>query len=157
MSVDVLAEVAIACPRGRVFECVTDPGRDRSWTGGLVEVRPRQPGPLRAGAQVERHTSFLGRRMVYLVEVGEVVAPERVEMTVTEGPFPMQITYALVEEGGQTRMSIRARGEPGGFFAIAGPLLEMATRRQIQADLEKLKGLLEGEARSGLEERGAVR
>jgi hypothetical protein len=83
--------------------------------------------------------------------VGEVVAPERVEMTVSQGPFPMQITYALAEEGGQTRMSIRARGEPGGFFSIAGRLLEMATRRQIQADLEKLKGLLEAEARSGLE------
>jgi hypothetical protein len=33
--------------------------------------------------------------------------------------------------------------EPGGFFGLAGPLLERVSRRQFRADLENLKDLLE--------------
>jgi hypothetical protein len=30
-----------------------DPAHDLEWTGGLTDVRPRQAGPLVAGAEVE--------------------------------------------------------------------------------------------------------
>lgn len=36
-------------------------------------------------------------------------------------------------------------GEQGGFFRLAGPLLERAGRRQFKADLETLKDLLEAQ------------
>jgi hypothetical protein len=36
-------------------------------------------------------------------------------------------------------------GEPGGFFRLAGGLLEMAGRRQFWADLEMLKDSLEAQ------------
>ena len=39
-----------------------------------------------------------------------------------------------------------AEGEPGGFFRLVGPLLEMAGRRQFRADLGNLKDLLEAGA-----------
>ena len=38
-----------------------------------------------------------------------------------------------------------AEGEPGGFFRLAGQMLEMAGRRQFRADLGTLKDLLESE------------
>jgi hypothetical protein len=38
-------------------------------------------------------------------------------------------------------------GEPGGFFKLAEPLVERAVKRQIHADFEQLKDILE--ARSG--------
>ena len=34
---------------------------------------------------------------------------------------------------------------PRGFFKLAGPLLDMASRRQLKADLETLKDLLEAQ------------
>ena len=46
-------------------------------------------------------------------------------------------------EGGGTRLTEVAEGEPGGFFRLVGPLLEMAGRRQFRADLGNLKDLLE--------------
>jgi hypothetical protein len=46
--------------------------------------------------------------------------------------------------GGGTRMTQVVEGEPGGFFRLAGPLLE-AGRRQFKADLETLKDLLEAQ------------
>jgi hypothetical protein len=36
-------------------------------------------------------------------------------------------------------------GEPGGFFRLVGPVLEMAGRRQFRTDLENLKDLLEAQ------------
>jgi hypothetical protein len=36
-------------------------------------------------------------------------------------------------------------GELGGFFSLAGPLLERAGRRQFRVDLETLKDLLEAQ------------
>ena len=44
---------------------------------------------------------------------------------------------------GGTRYTQVAEGEPGGFFRLVGPLLEMAGRRQFRADLGNLKDLLE--------------
>jgi hypothetical protein len=38
-----------------------------------------------------------------------------------------------------------AEGEPGGFFGLVGPVLEMAGRRQFRTDLENLKDLLEAQ------------
>jgi hypothetical protein len=38
-----------------------------------------------------------------------------------------------------------AEGEPGGFFRLVGPLLEMAGRRQFRTDLANLNDLLEAQ------------
>jgi hypothetical protein len=37
-------------------------------------------------------------------------------------------------------------GEPGGYFKLAGALLERAGRRQFRTDLETLKDLLEAQS-----------
>ena len=52
-------------------------------------------------------------------------------------------TYTCEEVSGGTRYTQVIEGEPGGFFRLAGPLLERAIKRQFRADLETLKDLLE--------------
>jgi hypothetical protein len=42
-------------------------------------------------------------------------------------------------------MRIRAGGDAGGFYRVAGPLLSRAVRRGIGRDLRKLKELLESQ------------
>jgi hypothetical protein len=44
---------------------------------------------------------------------------------------------------GGTRLTWVGEGEPGGFFRLVGPLLEVAGRRQFKTDLANLKDLLE--------------
>jgi hypothetical protein len=63
------------------------------------------------------------------------------------GPFEQEYTYTFEEtaNGSGTRLTQVAQGEPGGFFRLAGPLLEMAGRRQFRADLRTLKDLLEAQ------------
>jgi hypothetical protein len=41
-------------------------------------------------------------------------------------------------------MTLRNRGEPSGFAAVTAPVMMLAMRRANEADLRRLKALLEG-------------
>jgi hypothetical protein len=65
-------------------------------------------------------------------------------MRTSDGPFPMETTYAWADlPGGGTRMALRNRGEPSGFSRVASPALAAAMRRANRKDLARLKELLE--------------
>jgi hypothetical protein len=68
-------------------------------------------------------------------------------MATSEGPFPMETTYAWAETGsGATRMTLRNRGEPAGFPKLFAPLMATAVRRANRKDLARLRELMEGGA-----------
>ena len=65
-------------------------------------------------------------------------------MTTSQGPFPMETTYTWEDAApGTTRMTLRNRGEPAGFKAMAAPLMARAMRRANDKDLRRLKEILE--------------
>jgi uncharacterized protein YndB with AHSA1/START domain len=89
---------------------------------------------------------FLGRTLAYTYEIRELVPGERLVMSTAEGPFPMETTYTWEDAAeGATRMTLRNRGEPAGFKAVAAPLMSRAMRRANEKDLKRLKQLLERE------------
>jgi hypothetical protein len=62
-----------------------------------------------------------------------------------ERPFPMLVRYELEDAPGGTLVAIHASGAPGGFFAgIAAPLMTRQVRKNIAADLKRLRACLEG-------------
>lgn len=145
MSVDIEVEVVIARPRDEVAAFMFDPNNDLIWTNGVVEVKPRQPGRLAKGAEVERVSKFLGRRLHYVIEVLEAEGDEFVEM-LTTSPFEMRVRYQLDDHADGTRARIRARGGGTGFYKMAAPLLSRMVRRAIQGDLDTLKEYLDAGA-----------
>jgi hypothetical protein len=124
-----------------------DPANDAIWTTGVVDVRPHGEGRLRVGSKVERTSKFLGRQFAYQYDVVEADGDRLVAMRVQQ-PFPMVIRYELADdpEGTGTRAVIHARGEAGGFYRVAAPLLSRMVRRSITNDLETLKEYLESSA-----------
>jgi hypothetical protein len=57
----------------------------------------------------------------------------------------METTYAWDDAAPGTRkMTLRNRGEPSGFAAVTAPVMMLAMRRANEADLRRLKALLEG-------------
>jgi hypothetical protein len=142
MAVDVSCEVEIGRPRSVVAAYMFDPRHDAEWTSGVVACEPLTEGRLRAGSRVRRTTRFLGRRFDYVYEAAAADDDRSVELRV-EDPFPMQISYLLEDVAGGTRARIRARGEAGGFFRLAAPLLGVMVRRNISKDLAQLKQRLE--------------
>ena len=56
----------------------------------------------------------------------------------------METTYTWEDVGpGATKMCLRNRGEPSGFVSVAAPVMTRAIRRGNEADLRRLKFVLE--------------
>jgi ligand-binding SRPBCC domain-containing protein len=143
MSVDVLTEIEIARPRADVAAFACEPDNATRWYANIESVVWRTPRPLAAGTELAFVARFMGRRLEYTYEVREHVPGERFVMSTAQGPFPMETTYAFEDAGTGTRMTLRNRGEPAGFAKVGAPLMERAMRRANDADLRRLKELLE--------------
>ena len=143
MSVDVTVEQRIARPRDEVARFAMDPSNDTRWIAALDSARVLTGGPVGVGTRVERNASFLGRRIEYVNEVVVHEPPARLVMRSVKAPFPMEVTYEFDDAGPATLARIRAAGDAGGFYRIAGPLLGAAVRRGVARDLATLKQLLE--------------
>jgi uncharacterized membrane protein len=144
MPVDVQTEIVIDRPRAEVAAFACDPDNATAWYQNIEAVDWRTPPPLAEGTQLAFVARFLGRRLEYTYEVREHVPGERFVMSTSEGPFPMQTTYAFADAGGgSTRMTLRNRGEPAGFAKATAPLMAPAIRRANAKDLRRLKQLLE--------------
>jgi uncharacterized membrane protein len=150
--VDVRTEIEIDRPRAEVAAFAADLDNTTAWYRNIEAVEWQSPRPAVVGSQIAFIAHFLGRRLAYTYEVCELVAGERLVMSTSDGPFPMETTYLWADTAsGGTRMTLRNRGEPSGFRGIATPLMAAAMRRANAADLRRLKGLLEEQTRSAVQ------
>jgi uncharacterized membrane protein len=144
MSVDVVTEIEIARPRAEVAAYAADIDNTTAWYENIKSVEWKTSPPLAVGSRIAFVAEFLGRRLAYTYEIGELVPGERLVMSTAEGPFPMETTYTWADAGdGATRMTLRNRGEPAGFGRLAAVFMAPAMRRANRKDLARLKALLE--------------
>ena len=142
--VDVVTEIIIARPRAEVAAYAADPGNATRWYKNIEAVEWETPPPAAVGSRVRFRARFLGRTLEYTYEVRASDPGERFVMATAEGPFPMETTYTWADAGeGATRMTLRNRGEPSGFAAVTAPVMARAMRKANDADLRRLKALLE--------------
>ena len=145
MAVDVLTEIEIGRPLDQVAAFATDPDNATAWYKNIKAVEWETARPVAVGSRIRFRAQFLGRTLEYTYEVRELAPSERFVMATAQGPFPMETTYTFEDAPeGATRMTLRNRGEPAGFAAVTAPLMTRAMRRANEADLRRLKALLEG-------------
>jgi uncharacterized protein YndB with AHSA1/START domain len=144
MAVDVQTDVVINRPRDRVAAYAGDPSNAPRWYVNIKSVEWQTPPPLAVGSRLDFVAHFLGRRLAYTYEIVEYVAGVRLVMRTAQGPFPMETTYTWEPTGeGNTRMTLRNRGEPSGFSKVSAPFMAAAMRRANRKDLDALKKVLE--------------
>jgi uncharacterized membrane protein len=147
MAIDVQSSIEIARSRDEVAAYSSDPDNATLWYENIKAVTWHSPKPAVIGSRVAFVAQFLGRRLTYTYEVREVVPGERFVMSTAEGPFPMETTYTWEDTPtGGTRMTLRNRGDPGGFSRLAAPMMAGAMRRANRKDLARLKAILESPA-----------
>jgi uncharacterized membrane protein len=143
MPIDVTAESTIVRRREEVAAFAMEAENDTRWIGGISSARRLTEGPTAVGTRVERVAHFLGRRVEYVMEVVELVPSERIVMRSIRSPFPMRVTYSFEDRDAATVARVRVEGGPEGFYRIAGGLMAPAVKRNIQADVKRLKELME--------------
>ncbi|MEU7633467.1 SRPBCC family protein [Nocardia sp. NPDC049220] len=146
MAVDVLTEVTIDRSRELVAAFAGNPTNAPVWYARICGVTWQTDPPLRVGSRMVFVARFLGRRLAYTYEVVDHTPGERLMMRTVAGLPPRETTYTWADTpGGGTRMTLRNRGEPGGFGQFAAPILKAVIRRANRVDLARLKTLLETE------------
>jgi uncharacterized membrane protein len=144
MKVDVSTETVISRPRSEVAGFAGDPTNAPLWYANINSIKWLTQPPVTVGSRMTFAARFLGRRLEYTYEVVDAIPGERLVMRTSEGPFAMETTYTWADAGpGQTRMTLRNRGEPSGFAAVTAPVMGAAMNRANSKDLAQLKKLLE--------------
>jgi hypothetical protein len=144
VDVDVLTEIDIARPRVVVAEYASNLDHTTEWYTNIERIDWKSPKPLRVGSQVAFVARFLGKRLAYTYEVRDWAPGQRLVISTTDGPFPMETTYEWRDSpSGGTTMTLRNRGTPAGFSNVAAPMMVGAMRRANRKDLARIKAILE--------------
>ena len=143
MAVDVLTHTHIDKPREQVADYAANPDNAPEWYKNIKSVEWVTDPPVAPGSKIAFVAHFLGRRLAYTYEVVDLVPGRKMVMKTAEGPFPMETIYVFEDEGGGTRVTLRNRGKPSGFSALAAPLMALMMRRANTKDLAALKAHLE--------------
>jgi len=144
MAVDVVTEIVIDRPAEVVAAYAADPANASAWYDNITSATWETSPPLRTGSRIAFTAHFLGRHLAYTYEITDFTPSERLVMRTAQGPFPMETTYTWrAMDDGSTRMTLRNRGEPAGFFRLTAPLMAIAMRRANCKDLANLRARLE--------------
>ena len=131
--------IVIARPVDTVFAFIKDVSNDVHWRYGVDESGWRSGEPFDIGS--------IGYTRVGDMEVEWRViaftAGENVDWEFLNGPFEGRGGYRLVPVEGGTQFTLAGDVEPTGLYKLLGPLFAWMGRRRNQADIEKLRDILE--------------
>jgi uncharacterized membrane protein len=138
--------VVINRPIDEVFAYINDVRNWPQWNSTLPEAEQTSEGPVAVGSTFRGVSQFLGQRMEWTSEVTEYEPNRKLKQKITSGPMWMEqsLTFEPVEGG--TRFTMLGEGEFGGLFKLAQPVVNRRMKKESEANLAKLKDILEAGA-----------
>jgi len=130
-------------PVADVFKYMNDPTRMPEWNSTIEEATPSET-PVKVGTRVRSRLRMLGRKIDGTYEVVELEPNTRV-VNKSDEPFPWKAIITFQPENGGTRLVSAAEGELGGFFKLSEPIFARIMKKQLQAQYETAKELLEAQ------------
>ena len=134
-------------PVAEVFDYVNDPTHMTEWNSTIEEAIASET-PLKVGTRIHNRIRMLGRSVEGTFVVVAYEPNKRVAWTSDE-PFPLKGSYAFEAEDGGTRLVASGEAELGGFFKLSEPIVARIVRKQLQAQLDTAKELLEAQVPAG--------
>ena len=131
----------IAKPVDTVFAYINDVSNDVNWRYGVEESGLRSEDSLAVGSV--GYTRVGGTEVEWRVITYK--PGESVEWEMLNGPFRGRGGYRLVPVDGGTEFTLVGEVEPAGLYKLLGPLFARIGRRRNQADVEKLRDILESD------------
>lgn len=136
---EMSATTVIRRPVEIVFDYVMDLTNDANWRTGVDESGLQFGSLLGPGAV---GYTLAGNQEAQW-RVVACVPGRSVDWELISGPFKGRGGYRLVPVEGGTEFTLVADVEPSGWLRLLGPAFAWMGRRQNQADVEKLRNILE--------------
>jgi uncharacterized membrane protein len=137
--------IEIRRPVEEVFAFISDPWNEPQWEKTVTEVRVTPDGPPAVGTKVTKVGSFLGVKLEATNEITALEPNRSLSFKGTSGPASLEATMRFEAVGEGTHLSGTFQVEPGGLFKVAGPLFASQAKKQLEADLQRLKELSEAQ------------
>jgi uncharacterized membrane protein len=135
--------IVINRPLEQVFAYMSDSTHERLWSSGVVDIRQTPEGQMNKGTVITEARNFMGRTIESRSEIVEYEPNRKFVRKGIDGPFPVEgsLSFAAVPQG--TKIDWNMIMQPGGFFKLAEPVLLSTLKKDLNANLNKLKELLE--------------
>ena len=130
-------------PPQDVFNAITDPTKLSIWQSMTEAAEWSSNGDLGVGSTMRVVARFLGRKIESEIEVTAWEPPHRVDFKFVNGPYPAEVSNILEPQGEGTLLTSQSQGEMGSFFKLAEGLVARQLQKQIDANNESLKLLME--------------
>lgn len=135
------------CPVDTAWDYVMDVTHDARWRHGVEESGLRQGNSLQEGSIGFTRAGKLEIEWKVL----SLVPGERVDWELLNGPFKGRGGYRFASHDGGTRFTLVSHVEPTGLYRLLGPLFRWIGHRRNQADVEKLRNIIESRQKNLLE------
>jgi hypothetical protein len=136
---DMNGTTIIAKPSKDVFAYILDVTNDVNWRTGVTESGLRSGDTVEVGTigYVKAEDQEVQYRVISYSE------NESVDWELLNGPFLGTGGYRLVPVENGTQFTLVSDVKPTGFLRLLGPLFGWMGKRQNQADVNKLRDILE--------------
>ena len=130
-------------PMPEVFTFLSNPLNLPKWQMMIAKIEQVTPGAPGVGSKYKVAAEMLGRKIDGLMEITSLEPPTRFGFTNQAGPMQVTVTVSLKPAGTGAHISLNAQGNPGGLFKIAEGMLTGQVKSQMEANLARLKTVLE--------------
>jgi len=130
-------------PVQEIYTFLSNPLNLPRWQTMILDVQQISKGPMGPGATFSTRGEMLGRRIEGIGEIVEFEPPLKFGYQASAGPITVRVGFALKPVGSGAKVTLSARGEPGGMFKLAEGMLARQVKSQMEENLVRLKRLLE--------------
>lgn len=139
--------VTIAKSPEVVFPWLVDDDKVPQWMSGLEQYEPLEPGPLHVGALIRQKLVVSGQHLSFELNVTELDPPRRAVLRFEGSGFKAANEYSVTESLGGAQVTWVVGGDTTSFKAkLVAPMVQAKLQEKLDADLARLRALLEGEA-----------
>ncbi len=130
-------------PMPDVFAFLSNPLNLPQWQVMIAKIEQVTPGAPVVGSKFKVSAEMLGRHIDGNMEITTLEPPTKFGFVNQAGPMKVTVTATLKPAGSGTKISLHADGNPGGVFKIAEGVLAGQVKSQMEANVARLKNVLE--------------
>lgn len=142
---NVTESITIDVPRQVVFDFIKEPANNLLVSSNMETFEQATDGPVGVGTRYRGIVKVAGRKIEWTNEVTRYDEGKSMHTKSIESPIDFTYDTDLEDDGEGTKVTVRQDiGSFGGFFGkLADPLVVRMYRKDVRANLEKMKELLE--------------